>query len=428
MNSDRSNKTTTKPRFVFAVLLCVFSLAVNNLWLLRPSLSLSPFVETQQPLSTEQHGSSKSNIQTMKLEQAAQKQTVNLQLNETDELHADSGSANRDTEEGTNIAQHEERKPAVNTDDHPSGLKTAICHKTIFGAVDLDILRRWCDYNHALGFDHIYIWYEASVTEYPGFLELRNLPYVTLILNENVKAVVVRAKSTNDFKYVRMVSRHAGKHALGSQQQVEKQCLRMTDSLGYDWVLNADADEYLWFNETIGVKDFLMRYEKSNYISLGKHMHTVASRVEALPGETESGFGLDYFAFTEGPFCRVSFWKPTNCYGDKGSCKVMVRPGKWKRKGVKTHGWGKPNAEQTKVHPSTEIAHLKEFPFIYHSFNVTVRPRQDFIATSRADLWLVRNSLRNRQSGFTMYYDDSLLPWFQYVAGRKREKDSEWGK
>ena len=62
-----------------------------------------------------------------------------------------------------------------------NNITTAVCHKALFGSVDLDRVQKWATYHWDLGFDHIYIYHVPSVQSEEGFQNLKALPYVTLI-------------------------------------------------------------------------------------------------------------------------------------------------------------------------------------------------------------------------------------------------------
>jgi hypothetical protein len=64
----------------------------------------------------------------------------------------------------------------------------------------------------------------------------------------------------------------------------------------------ADIDEYLSFNEEIGVKDFIAKHSDDSIKSLGfgKKMYTLTAHT----GTVDSGFGLDNYPFTPGIYCR----------------------------------------------------------------------------------------------------------------------------
>ena len=69
-----------------------------------------------------------------------------------------------------------------NMSNRNNNITTAVCHKALFGSVDLDRVQKWATYHWDLGFDHIYIYHVPSVQrDQEGFQNLKALPYVTLI-------------------------------------------------------------------------------------------------------------------------------------------------------------------------------------------------------------------------------------------------------
>jgi len=149
-----------------------------------------------------------------------------------------------------------------------NGITAAVCHRTLFGSnITLDPLFAFVSYYRLLGFDHIFFWYRPHVANVPRFEELIRLPYVTL-------------------------TEHTGGGRNEGQLEVEKECLsNSTYAADYNWALTVDADEFLWFNSHVSVKDFLSGYD-SNYtfLSFGKWMYTTMHRVRL---KEDSGFGLD---------------------------------------------------------------------------------------------------------------------------------------
>jgi hypothetical protein len=69
-------------------------------------------------------------------------------------------------------------------------ITAAMCHKTLFGNIDLDRVALWAAYNRMLGFDRVYIWYHSDIKNSRGFDELESLPYVNMV--ENTQARIKR--------------------------------------------------------------------------------------------------------------------------------------------------------------------------------------------------------------------------------------------
>jgi hypothetical protein len=159
--------------------------------------------------------------------------------------------------------------PAKSTSNDNNATRIAMCHKTLFGNIDLQGVTNWAKYHHDLGFDDIFIWYIPEMANHAGFDDLANLPYVTMLVN-----TVGKARRSNG--YLRM-----DRNSPGSQLEVEKWCLQEV-AVDHDWVMwAADADEFFLFNQSIGVHEFVHQYEKNNtFLSFGKWMYTLMHTVQ----------------------------------------------------------------------------------------------------------------------------------------------------
>lgn len=147
--------------------------------------------------------------------------------------------------------------------------KKPSCHKTLFGNVDMERIIHWAKYHYDLGFDDVFIWYIPEMQNHSGFSKLQQLPYVTLLPN------TVGKPRRYPNGYLRM-----NRDAPGSQLDCEKWCLREA-AVHHGWVLWADADEFLWFNESLGVHEFTEAYGRNNtWLSFGKWMYTLNHAVE----------------------------------------------------------------------------------------------------------------------------------------------------
>lgn len=172
-------------------------------------------------------------------------------------------------------------------------LTTALCHKTIFGPIDLHRLAVWAAYHRLLGFDQIFLWYLPSMTNATGnspavggsWEELESLPFVKLLPNN-----FGEMKRYED-GYERI---ERGKR--GDQIENERWCLRDYASK-FDFVLNADGDEYLWFNEHKSLQEFLKPYRSYTYLSFGKWMYTMKYGVHT---NRKSVFGLEEVSALDG--------------------------------------------------------------------------------------------------------------------------------
>jgi hypothetical protein len=195
--------------------------------------------------------------------------------------------------------------------DPYSNITTALCCKAMYGNIDMHRVALWVAYYRLLGFDHVFLYYHDVIADYPGFDELESLQYLTMtpMKGKIVDFLEKSIHSTNGtripyFRFVGEDMQHADQHAL------ELECYN-NHAKDYDWVLIADIDEYLSFNEEIGIKDFIAKHsdESTKSLGFGKKMYTLAVRADTA---VDSGFGLDNYPFTPGIYCSINFqnlWK-----------------------------------------------------------------------------------------------------------------------
>jgi hypothetical protein len=305
--------------------------------------------------------------------------------------------------------------PAV---DPSSNITTALCCKAMFGSVDLSRVALWVAYYRLLGFDHVFLFHQDIVAHYPGFDKLKSLPYLTLTPIKG-KMVEFREKSqklTNNtsIPYWRFEG-HNNQYAL------ERRCFNK-HAKHFDWAMIADIDEYLSFNEEMGVKDFIAKYTDDSTISLGfgKKMYTLTARVDKF----DSGFGLDMYPFTPGIYCSFSknflMKSRKECAGVSGSTKLMVRPQRHSE-GIQVHGPRLPSKQHGQIQINTDIARFLEYPFMHQRVNATYREKVDFLVTSGSSLRMTyfNNGYQQHENGtWTIRYDDEPSKWYQYVASR----------
>lgn len=285
------------------------------------------------------------------------------------------------------LYQHNEAPASslLGESNESSNLTVALCHRTLFGNISMQKLRDWAAYHRRLGFDHVYLWYRPDVAMLPRWDDLI----------ESQKEWIT-------------TSEYRGSGAKHGQARTELECLHST-AKHYDWVLIADADEYLWWNRSYvssssgggsgrdrsrtNVKDFVESairqketYRKGNghtnssnsdvsYVTLGKHMYT--SKFAVATGEEEFAgngrFPLARHPFTAGKFCygrkkqQQPDWNRSTislqfdnheCTGWQGRRKVIAKPSHHRR--VNVHGDGMPAGSG--LHLPTYVAHLKEWP------------------------------------------------------------------
>jgi hypothetical protein len=306
--------------------------------------------------------------------------------------------------------------PAV---DPSSNITTALCCKAMFGNVDLSRVALWVAYYRLLGFDHVFLFHQDIVADYPGFDKLKSLPYLTLtpIKGKMVELRQMRQNSTNgtSIPYWRF-------EGAENQHALEKKCFNK-HAKDYDWAMIADVDEYLSFNEEMGVKDFIAKYtdDSTKSLGFGKKMFTLTARVDKV----DSGFGLDTYPFTAGIYCRINFPKfrmesRKECTGYFGSTKLIVRP-QHHSKGINVHGPRRPSRKAGQIQINTDIARFYEYQFMHQRVNATYREKVDFLVTSGFGLRMTffDDGYQQHKNGtWTIRYDDEPSKWYQYVASR----------
>ena len=318
------------------------------------------------------------------------------------------------------VVELSRRLPEVDPD---SNITTALCCKAMYGNVDMTRVALWVAYHRLLGFDHVFLYYHDVLADFPGFDELESLPYLTMTPMKG-KVVELPEKSQNStngtrIPYSRFVGEdmhHADQHAL------EIECFN-NHAKDYDWDMIADIDEYLSFNEEMGVKDFIAKYsdESTRSLGIGKKMYTLAARADTV----DSGFGLDSYPFTPGIFCLDFFLKfhgqsRKECSGHWGSTKLILRP-QHHREGIfGAHGLY-PSKKKGRIQINTDIARFREYQFIHQRVNPTYHDKVDFLVNFGVGLRLIDFESayqQNKNGTWTIRYDDEPLKWYQYVASR----------
>ena len=301
---------------------------------------------------------------------------------------------------------------AASTNNQSSGQKpitTAICHRALFGRANLTHVRVWAEYNYLLGFDHIFLWYLPPIRNYEGFDELAAVPYITMKQEHG-------GKDNGNWRNVN--EEHA------SQRRLILRCVR-NEARGFDWVLFADADEFLWFRHNQTIQQFASSHSDMNYLSFGKREYTLSHRVESPPNY---GFGLSPFPFTAGSFCRpqrgANNLKPGDeyCPANRGRSKVILKPSVFNYTDI--HGSVKfPQPSKGMLHFHTDEAHFKEWVGLYKSQTTRVVPSEDFLVSQKKNEVSVHGlkaSFRSNANGtFTMFYDSQLHSWLEFVANHR---------
>jgi hypothetical protein len=325
-------------------------------------------------------------------------------------------------------------KRSLTVPDDPYNITAALCHKTLFGDIDLWMVLDWVAYNRLLGFDRIFMSYVPSVMNLEGFEELNSLPYVTLFENTEAIETIVYGN------YHRLGATGAMLNASSSlksdhscntdhtapQMLLEARCLDQ-DAHSFDWVMLSDADEYLWFNEKIGVKEFLHhRNDRFDYISLGKRMYTMKHKVNINSTATK-GFNLDNSPFTAGVYCEFKNRQGQTkhvCPRKPGRAKVMLKPSVHHGH-VCIHGTHYPKKRMESIHISAKVAHFMEWngATLKTSAAPTTREKKSFrvnttIEETGLHPYTQRAYSKNRDKSMDMHYDDKLHKWLDFVASR----------
>lgn len=291
-------------------------------------------------------------------------------------------------------------------------VKAAVCYKGIFGSADLHRFIKWATYNYLLGFDQTFLWYLPSIKHYEGFDILESLPYVTML--ESTTATVKEV-----YKFYERAVTDDGRNV---QYALEYDCLGDV-AKDYDWVMLADSDEYLWFNETIGLREFLHLHSGNyTYLSFGKKMYDRKHGVDI----ENSGFGLSMYPFHTGRFCDhggvdKSLQRPGSpiCPLNAGRAKVLVNPRHWDH--VSIHGTHIPKEDRGSHHFHVDMAHLKEWSGIFFPVpDPEIRDPEDFVVSKIGELTTHhRGIIPNEDGSINVYYDEPLHAWMEFVANNK---------
>jgi hypothetical protein len=283
-----------------------------------------------------------------------------------------------------------------------SDITTAVCHRTLYGNLTVSKVFSFVSYYRLLGFDHIFFWYRPHIALSQRFDELKALPYVTL-------------------------TEYTGGGEHDGQFVVEHACLSQAKfAANYTWALSIDLDEYLWYRWRGPIYTFVhYLLADFHYVSIGKHIYTQRHAV-ALE-RNDSGFGLDRYAFTAGPYCyeyTEEYW----CPGWRGRAKIMAQPSLHKR--VLIHGSNFSHLRPGGTHLLPVYAHLKEWPtYSASSVNTTVHPDRIPFYVSRGDEVDTHSTMeshaKTEDGRVPFVYDDQLHDWFRFVAqGCPRDNQS----
>ena len=122
------------------------------------------------------------------------------------------------------IATTKEPQPHPTVSDTTStiNITAAVCHKTLFGNIDLKSIGKWARYHYLLGFDRIFIGYLSDVQDLPGFAQLRETPYITMYENKVGKLKLYKNSEDDTTGYLRIE-----RPGPGDQNWDIRHCLRV---------------------------------------------------------------------------------------------------------------------------------------------------------------------------------------------------------
>jgi hypothetical protein len=330
-------------------------------------------------------------------------------------------------------------KRSLTVPDDPYNITAAICHKSLFGNIDLWMVLDWVAYHRLLGFDRVFMTYVPSIKFKDGFEELNSLPFVTLTENKDgIETIVAdnyhRLGATGallNASYALKSDKDCSTALNAPHMLLEARCID-EDAHSFDWVMISDVDEYLWFNQKMGVKEFLHnRNDRFDYISFGKWMYTAKHQVKAET--TATGFHIENFPFTAGPYCiyKGRKNKPKQvCARKNGRAKVMVKPSVHHGH-VCVHGTHFPKKRNESIHLSAEVAHFMEWNggALRKAADPTVREKKNFPFFTSEEAGLHPDTFRvyprKNDSSATMHYDDNLHAWLDFVGSRGQSVEKE---
>jgi hypothetical protein len=315
--------------------------------------------------------------------------------------------------------------------------KMAIClDNSLFGEnLNFFDIIEWVIYHRLLGFDRVFMTYIGpSCHGKPGFEELLRLPYLTIAENLN-------SFGRNATQHDTISGVTKGSPVLGGacdQLCVIQNCLNTTAQQKYDWVWLATVGQFLWFNQTMGVKDFVNQHGQDHQmLSFGRYMYSSKhnDNWRGAVAEPISGFWAEDYPFTAKIYCakRTSSGQiPDPCPMWQGHAKVMIHPstflGNFHTK-IKIHGNafkelsdGQFNVQEGEraMQLPMEIAHLKQWSVSGNGPSKMVDKGKELVTTpndgSVLDGWEFYSDLGTRN--VTMHYDAGLKDWFKYVASR----------
>jgi hypothetical protein len=343
-----------------------------------------------------------------------------------------------------------QRQQLQNIEDRTNP-KIAVCVDTSLFGTDINFFDviEWVAYQRLLGFDQVFMTYiEKDCHDQPGFQELLRLPYLTIA--ENFNSFENNATQDDAILGVRKGSLVLA--GACDRLCIIQRCLKTTAWENYDWVWFASVGQYLWFNQNMGVKDFVSQHGKyHDMLSFGRYIYSPKHREghdddrRGAVAEPISGFWAEDYPFTAKTYCEkrtVSGQIPDPCPMWLGRSKVMIRPSVYqgpffflglfnKAHKIKIHGnvfeemsngQFQAQAGERAMHLPMDIAHMKQW-----SVNTrTVGPStmmdkgKELVITPKdesvLDGWEFYSDFGTKN--VTMHYDAGLKDWFNYVSSR----------
>ena len=189
------------------------------------------------------------------------------------------------------------------------------------------------------------------------------------------------------------------------------------------------------------MQEFIQRHATNRtYISFGKTVYSARRSLHwnDVSDSSELLFGLERLPFTAGSYCRrASKLKSQErgspmCPCHKGRAKIMVNP---KHHGfINIHGSTcEPNSGShlNSIHFHTEVAHVKEWPAVFKSHNITMHNAEDFRMEEdeeqNTEFHKLSHSYKTNADGsYTIHYDRDLASWMEFVARRRLVVPDSW--
>ena len=438
--SHRRRDATGRRRRIFYLLplILVVSMFAANIWQLKEgsfqvevssSEEGNSFVwQAQQPQQQPQQQTNNSTI-TKQQQQEEEEAVVGATTLQNNSNNRKEWRQQRQRLHHRNFETHPvtSEESQILTNQDPYNFTAAICHPTIHGKItSMDRFFAFVSYYRLLGFDHIFMWYkkESLNNLWEDFVRLSNLSYVTMtefvVDDDDGGGDKSGRRNKDELKY-------------HGQSQVQKACIDQPEfGLLYDWVAILDADEFLWFDEDITIKEFLIKNNNYTYFSFGKWQYGRQSAISSL--SQDSGFGLDRYPFTPGLYCYMGGKYGMNkeyCPYWYGRCKLLMKSSSI-HKDYTVHGNKTILDLPHSIHYDHHKAHIKEWPG-YISFI----PNDEFgrllsrpATLRKAESWLSRDNnkvgvhflpqaFKKLPNGsITIHYDDQLSQWTKFVSSK----------